>query len=531
MATKRLTKSTPRKTTSNLITPETSPGSLLKTRLVPRGKVKIDELTRSLTLTGKGTVSIKPDKQVENGDNGSVPNIVFILADDMGWTGLSVASDERMPESKSDFYRTPHIDSLAQDGMRFSSAYAPAPMCTPTRASLLTGKSPAQLHMTTPGPPGGHGGNRKMIPPRHVNALPASETTIAEVLRKRRYATAHFGKWHLAGGGPGEHGFDRHDGETANHGPGLYTDPNPKDIFGITSRAMRFMEDQVTAGKPFYVQLSHYAVHGPSQALRSTEEKFAGMSAGDAHQNVAYAAMTHDLDTSVGMVLEKIKSLGIGRNTYVVFMSDNGAAGRPGSLENYPLAGGKATLFEGGVRVPLIVRGPNVKVGSSCHASVIGYDLFPTFCELAGEPISLPAGVEGTSLLPLLTGESDSTKFERNHEAMVFHFPHYGQGARQSPQSAIRIGDFKLIRNYESGAEYLFDLANDIGEQTDLALRTPDKRSDLSSKLDAYLARVRAQLPTSNPDYDPTAETNQGRGGRPGGPDRGGPRPGSRPRG
>jgi hypothetical protein len=302
------------------------------------------------------------------------PSFVFILADDMGWTGLSVASDDRMPGSKSDFYQTPHVESLARDGMRFSNAYAPAPMCTPTRASLLTGKSPAQLHMTTPGPADGPVENRKLIPPRHVTALPTAEITIAEVLRRRNYATAHFGKWHLSGGGPGAHGFDRHDGDTGNQGPGVYADPNPKDIFGVTSRAMSFMEDQVAAGKPFYVQLSHYAVHGPSQALRGTEEEFARVAEGHRHQNVAYAAMTQDLDTSVGMMLKKIETLGIAQNTYVIFMSDNGAGGRPGSLENAPLAGGKATLFEGGIRVPLIVRGPGVRAGSSCHESVCAHE-------------------------------------------------------------------------------------------------------------------------------------------------------------
>ena len=431
----------------------------------------------------------------------------------MGWTGLSVASDDRMPESKSDFYQTPHLESLARDGMRFSSAYAPASMCTPTRASLLTGKSPAQLHMTTPGPAGRSSGNRKVIPPQHVTDLPAAETTIAEVLRQRNYGTAHFGKWHLAGGGPGEHGFDRHDGDTGNEGPGVYTDPNPKDIFGVTSRAMSFMEDQVAAGKSFYVQLSHYAVHGPTQALRSTEEKFADVPTGDNHQDIAYAAMTHDLDTSVGMVLRKIESLGIAQSTYVVFMSDNGAGGRQG---NAPLAGGKASLFEGGIRVPLIVRGPGVPAGSSCHESVIGYDLFPTFCELAGERSFGPSKLEGASIVPLLRGKEGLGAFERTHEELIFHFPHYGLGPRQMPQSAIRIGNFKLLRNYETSDEQLFDLAKDIGEQSDLGLKMPDKKKDLSAKLDAYLARIKAQLPTVNPNYNPTEEAGQRPGRKPG---------------
>ena len=191
------------------------------------------------------------------------PNIVFILIDDMGWTGTSVAVHEGIKESKSDYYQTPNLEELAAQGMTFSSAYAPSPMCTPSRASFLTGKSPAQLHITTPGPVQKARPYRKMTPPAHITSLPAEESTIAEVLRGEGYATAHFGKWHLSGGGPGEHGFDEHDGETGNGGPGLLEDPNPKDIHGLTERAHAFMEAQAKAGKPFYLHLAHYALHSP----------------------------------------------------------------------------------------------------------------------------------------------------------------------------------------------------------------------------------------------------------------------------
>lgn len=224
------------------------------------------------------------------------------------------------------------------------------------------------------------------------------------------------------------------------------------------------------------------------------------------HQDIEYAAMTKDLDTSVGMVLKKIDTLGIMNNTYVIFMSDNGAGGR---RANAPLAGGKASLFEGGIRVPLIVRGPNIPTGSSCHESVIGYDLFPTFCELAGQRSLQPAELEGTSIVPLLLGKEGPAAFERKREELIFHFPHYGQGPRQMPQSAIRIGNYKLVRNYDTGDEQLFDLARDIGEQTNLAAKMPSKRKELTAKLDSYLARVKAQLPTVNPNYDPTQEVNQ----------------------
>ena len=444
---------------------------------------------------------------------GGFPNIVFVLADDLGWTGLSVVADDRVPESKSDFYQTPRLEKLAHQGMRFSNAYAPAPMCTPTRASLLTGKSPAQLHMTTPGPSGARVGNRVMVPPRHVDALPESEVTIAELLKDRGYATAHFGKWHLSGGGPGHHGFDQHDGETANGGPGEFTDPNPKDIFGVTDRAIAFIEKQVALGSPFYVQLSHYAVHGPALALETTKAALADRPPGARHRNVDYAAMTRDMDTGIGQVLDTLDSLGIAGNTYVVFMSDNGAASNPQNAENYPLAGGKASLWEGGIRVPLVVRGPHVPEGSFCRESVVGCDLFATFCELAGVQSGIPEGVEGTSLVPLLLESANPGTFRRDHEELVFHFPHYGKGPRQTPQSSIRVGDFKLIRFHETDTESLFDLARDIGEERDLSGRIPDRATELSAALDAYLARVNAQLPTANPDYTPGVE--QQRPGRP----------------
>lgn len=447
------------------------------------------------------------------------PSIAFILADDMGWTGLSCPVDDRVPASKSDFYQTPRIDELARQGMRFSNAYSPSSMCTPSRASLLTGKSPALLRMTTPGPANRQPKDRKLIPPRHVDSLPTDELTIAEILQRHNYATAHFGKWHLAGGGPGRHGFDQHDGETENGGPGLYDDPNPKDIFGITKRAVTFMEDQVAAGRPFYVQLSHYAVHGPSKALDGTKTACAQRPSGTRHRNIEYAAMTRDLDTGVGMVLDSIDSLGIADNTYVVFMSDNGAAAPPQSAENQPLSGGKATFREGGIRVPLIVRGPDVEPNSFCHENVIGYDLFPTFRELAGVSSAPHSSIEGTSLAPLLLERTDGNVFRRDRGELVFHFPHYALGPRQTPQSAILAANYKLIRFHETNETRLFNLAQDIGEQNDLTARMPDKAAALAENLDVYLVQVDAQLPSPNPDYDPTTDqqaSGQRRGRMPG---------------
>ncbi|MHC4176645.1 MAG: sulfatase-like hydrolase/transferase [Planctomycetota bacterium] len=451
--------------------------------------------------------------------NELAPNIVFILADDMGWTGLSCQVDDRVPASKSDFYQTPHIDELARQGMRFSNAYSASSMCTPSRAGLLTGKSPALLRMTTPGPANRQPNDRKLIPPRHIDSLPTTETTIAEVLRRQNYTTAHFGKWHLSGGGPGRHGFEQHDGDTGNGGPGLNEDPNPKDIFGITNRTIAFMERQCAAGRPFYAQLSHYALHGPSKALDSTRTACAERPAGTRHRNVEYAAMTRDLDTGVGMVLDRIDRLGIAQNTYVFFMSDNGAAAPPRIAENLPLSGGKATFWEGGIRVPLIVRGPGVKPNSFCHQNVIGYDLFPTICELADVPSARHSSVEGTSLVPLLMERSGGGAFRRDREELVFHFPHYALGPRQTPQSAILAANLKLIWFHETNETQLFDLAQDIGEQHDLTAQLPDRAAALAKSLDVYLAQVNAQLPSPNPDYEPTTGLGvpgRQRGRRPG---------------
>lgn len=445
-------------------------------------------------------------------DNAS-PNFVFILADDMGWTGLSCDMNDTVPESKSDFYETPCIDKLAGQGMRFSKAYSPSSMCTPSRASFLTGKSPALLRMTTPGPAQGQPTNRKLIPPQHVDSMPESETTIAELLRQRGYGTAHFGKWHLSGGGPGHHGFDEHDGDTANDGPGWHGDPNPKDIFGITKRAIAFMEQQVATEKPFYLQLSHYAVHAPSKALDSTRAACAERTPGTRHHNVERAAMTRDLDTSVGMVLDGIDRLGIAEDTYVVFMSDNGAAASLRSAENRPLSGGKATFWEGGIRVPLIVRGPDVKPNSRCAESVVGFDLFPTFRELAGASPAKQSCIEGTSLLPLLLPQA-GRPFEREREGLVFHFPHYAKGPAQTPQSAILSGNLKLIHFHETKESRLFDLARDIGEQNDLSTQMPDKAAELAQNLKAYLSGVDAQMPVPNPNYDPTDVNARRRSGR-----------------
>ena len=439
------------------------------------------------------------------------PNVILVLVDDMGWTGLSVTMDDRFPEACSDFYQTPRIAALARQGMRFSDAYSPGSMCTPSRAAILTGKTPAQLHMTTPGPRQRAQAWQKLQPPAHTTELPTREATIAELLHTRGYATAHFGKWHLGRANPGRHGFDEHDGSTGNGGDGALKDPNPKDVFGATARASAFISKQTAQAKPFYCQISHYSLHEPIEALSTSVQRFEKLPRGRRHSNPEYAAMTYDLDTAVGRLLDHLDKLGIADQTYVIFMSDNGAGAKRRSRQtNAPLASGKGSLHEGGIRVPLIVCGPNTKAGSTCHTPVTGCDLLPTICELAGVR-KVPKAVEGMSLVPLLRGKGvlpGGTTRE-----LVFHTPHYGLGPRQLPQSAIRVGDLKLLVDLESGTARLFDLRHDIGEARDLSARMPEEALALRQRLDARLARIGAQLATPNATYDPAAVRTRRRPG------------------
>lgn len=464
----------------------------------------------AVTLAG---LSLDVGNRAVAAESSDRPNLVFILADDQGWNGLSVRMLDTEQGSKSDFYHTPNLEKLASAGMRFSNAYAPAPVCSPTRCSILTGKSPAKTHMTTvaAGPLGSSGSeNRPVIPPNHLQHIPTEETTLAEMLRAAGYATAHFGKWHVGQIGPGEHGFDEHDGLTGN-ADGNVTDPNPKDIFGITDRASAFMEKNAAAKRPFYVQLSHYAVHGPAYALEETRATYETSPVGERHTDVTLGAMTENLDSGVGMILEKIEQLGIARTTYVIYMSDNGAPAK--TSPNTPLASGKGTLWEGGIRSPLIVRGPGIEPGTCCDEPVVGYDLFPTLCELAGVGRPLPDGVEGGSLVGLLRHRGIG-HVERPHEELVFHFPHYGRNPESLPRSALRLGDYKLIRHYETGKVSLFNLSKDISESNDLADRMPEKVAELTRRLDRYLADVDAQMPVDNPDFDPSQPLVQAPAGR-----------------
>jgi arylsulfatase A-like enzyme len=449
------------------------------------------------------------------------PNFIVILTDDQGWGTTSVMMDPLVPESKSDFFKTPNIERLAASGMRFTQAYASHCNCSPSRAALQTGRSPAALHLTDiierqDGP--NYEGN-KLIPPHHASALPATDKTIPQLLREHdaAYRAAHFGKWHLAAGGPEKFGYDESDGPTGNREGGMRTNlpDDPKKTFSITRKAIGFMQEQVKAGHPFYLQVSYFATHSPNQSRPATREELRNTPKGERHQNVPYGAMLADLDTGIGELLDEVKAAGISDNTYIIYTSDNGSvpSNDLGSL-NGPLHGYKAMVWEGGIRVPFMVVGPGVKAGSLSRTPVVGYDILPTVCELAGMN-AWPKVVEGGSLKPVLHGDGSAT-IKRPGDFLVFHWPHYQQARKSTPDTTILADGWKLHYWWETRQTQLFHLDKDLGESQDVAAEQPERVSAMQKLLTNYLATVRAQLPVPNPDYKPETDPALNRSARPG---------------
>ena len=439
------------------------------------------------------------------------PNFIVILTDDQGWGTTSVMMDPLVPESKSDFFKTPNIERLAAAGMRFSQAYASHCNCSPSRAALQTGRSPAALHLTDiierhTGPD--YEGN-KLIPAQHVSALPADEKTIAELLKAHNpdYRTAHFGKWHLAGGGPAKFGYDESDGPTGNQEGSVRSNlpDDPKKIFSTTRKAIAFMQEQAKSGHPFYLQVSYYATHTPNQSLPATREQFRNAPKGQRHVNVPYGSMLFDLDTGIGQLLDAVQAAGIGTNTYIIYTSDNGSvpSNDPGSL-NGPIRGFKATVWEGGIRVPFMVVGPGVKGNTISRTPVVGYDILPTICELAGIN-TWPKVVEGGSFKPVILGDGSAT-VKRPGSFLVFHWPHYQQARQSTPDTTILADGWKLHYWWETGKVQLFELDKDLDESKDLAPEQPARATALKTLLTNYLATVSAQLPVPNPNYNPAAD-------------------------
>ena len=430
------------------------------------------------------------------------PNFVIVVLDDQGWTGTSVKMDALITDSKSDFHITAALESLALEGMTFSQGYAPAPKCSPSRASILTGKSPARNNFTNTD--NSIATNKILIEPTIQTSLDGNEITYAEWLKSTglNYRTAHFGKWHQGSStasSPSENGFDFSDGSTnntdGNQGGTVQTDP--KKIVALTNKSIQFINEAVTDGVPFALQLSHYAVHSDIEAKQATINLYndaSQRSLGTRHTNVEYAAMTEDTDDGIALLLNEITSLGLDDTTYIIFVSDNG--GQLNLTDNSPLSFGKTFIKEGGIRVPFIIKGPNIPQNSRNTEAVVGYDLFPTIAELSGSSTSLPANIDGQSIVPLLTGNS----FIRE-KPIYFHSPHYENNQNKKPRSALVDGKNKLIVNYETGTFELFDLSLDIGESTDLSNSQAVYTRELTIQLRNYLKEVSASMPTLDPTH------------------------------
>ena len=455
---------------------------------------------------------------------GESPNIVLILADDQGWTGTSVRMDNQIPGSASDLYKTPSLERLASQGMKFSNGYAPAPNCSPTRMSIQTGMTAARLGATdiiSVVPRGGRAGgfytryyvNKPLVVPLPISDLPDEEITIAEMLKQHNanYQTAHFGKWHMGGGSPSQHGYDQHSGTTSNQ-EGRAGEPDPKRTSEVTRQATDFMKQQVDQGKPFFVQVSYYAVHTPILAKKKTIDQYA-QARSRQHLNRGYAAMTDELDQGLGAILDQIDELKIDKNTYVIYTSDNGGEVSEGTItNNVPLAKGKTHVWEGGIRVPFIVRGPGIASGTQSDVPAVGYDILPTIAQWIGVQRGLPDSLDGGSLADVLRQAGKGT-VKRGTESLIWYYGAYRNHKHVTPEAAIRRGPHKLIWEIESDAARLFDLSLDIAETTDLARFRPEIAREMKRELKAYLAKVGAKLPTRNPDYDPTKDPGLQRSG------------------
>ena len=465
-------------------------------------------------------------KEVDNNNN--KPNIIFFLVDDLGWTDLSCYG--------STFHETPNIDQLAKEGIRFTNAYASCPVCSPTRASILTGKHPARLNITD-WIPGSDPQDRPLLGTKDQHELPLAENTLAEALKQIDYQTAFFGKWHLGEQGyyPEDQGFDVNKGGHWAGQPASYFYPyknerkrwdvpnleNGEDGEYLTDRltqeATQFMSAQ--KDNPFFLYLAYYSVHTPIQAKPKLEEKyhtkrnkfFANVTttfkaerenrSRQEQDNPAYAGMVQSVDESVGTILNHLKQLGLSENTLIIFTSDNGGlstlpANRTAPASVVPLRAGKGWLYEGGIRVPAIVKWPNqIAAETVSPMPVTSTDYYPTILAATAIPPSQYTVTDGQNLIPFLQVPSQPT---RN---LYWHFPHY-HGSGTKPSAAIRSTNYKLIEWMEDGQIELYDLEKDIAEQHNLASQLPDKAKELHLELRAWQRDIGALFPVKNPDFE-----------------------------
>jgi len=428
--------------------------------------------------------------------NNDHPNFIIILVDDQGWNGTSVKMMNSEKNSKSDFYQTPNIEKLAKKGIKFSSAYASAPVCAPSRYSIQFGQTPARLKMIRVG-----------MNTSHINH--STDLTIPKQLKNinSNYVAAHFGKWGM-GAYPSLLGYDESDGATGNKDGGFNSKENkkqwqntinedPKKIFSITDKAIDFIDRQTKSNTPFFLQLSHYAVHSDIVMRKKTLEKYNNLPKGKYQKNSGFAAMTEDLDDSVGLLLDKIEDLGIEDNTYIIYTSDNGSVPvmPPKRIYkesyNYPLSRGKWDANEGGVRVPFIVIGPGIEENIESNLVISFSDILPTVIDLAGGKIKEDNNLDGVSLKSVLRNHK-KTKIKRIDNGIYFHVPYENGIALKRAHSAIIVDDFKLIKFHDNNELLLYNLPNDLSEKNDLSLTNINKTKELELMLDNYLKKVKA---------------------------------------
>jgi arylsulfatase A len=476
-------------------------------------------MSRTLLLL-LGIVCIAPATALD--DHDQRPNIVLIVADDLGAMDLGSYG--------STFHRTPNLDALARQGLRFTSAYAAAPVCSPSRAAILTGLHPARIGLTDWLPGRQDRPDQPLKRPEIPNRLGLEYETLAESLARSGYTTAHIGKWHLGGQGaaPQDQGFGHNvaGDETGTplsyfapfrnaagrFMPGLETAPESQYLTDrLTDEAVAFIDKQAVSKKPFLLYVPHYAVHTPMRAKDELVRAYdsAGIAAGR-QRNAVYAAMLQSLDESVGRIMKAIEAQGLKDKTWILFTSDNGGLAttegpNTPATSNAPLREGKGWLYEGGLRVPLLVTGPGLKnAGSTIDAPVIGQDLFPTILALAGAERSTLGDLDGIDLTGLLLRGESPTR-----QTLHWHYPHYAnQGGR--PGGVIRSGTLKLIEFYEEGRRELFDLSKDPSESRNLAEERPELVEKLGSELARWRTSVGAKMPEPNPGFVPNPPGKNG---------------------
>ena len=503
---------------------QVSSKDIIEAKMAPGGGhciwIRPTEYTATMNATGAASVAAKN------------PNIIVVNVDDLGWNDVNY-----LPGVKSPYY-TPNIENLASQGMVFSNGYAASPVCSPTRASLVTGKSNASVKITSH-IPGAKGYSRvpkeaKVQPVDFLKELPLEEITFAEVLKEQGYATGFIGKWHLAGEGsvstkgcngvidanfhPDRQGFDINIGGCAMGQPKSWVSPYMNDTIKngrkgeyLTDRLANEAVSYIKANKDqkFLLYLNPYSVHAPIVAPKERIEFIASKvnvgtsfkegpakskdrkkSARSRNSKLTYAAMVYSVDLMMGKIMETLDELKLADNTLLIFTSDNG-----GLFDNAPLRDHKGTLYEGGIRVPFIVRWPGVvEAGTHSDAPVISYDIYPTIVAAAGHGDKIPADVEGEDLAPILKGES----FERE-QPLYWHYPHYHHGGMESLDmgSTIRIGDWKYTYLHKTDKHYLFNLKDDLHEDKNLFKSQPERAKEMKMKLLAILGEVDANMPTT----------------------------------